>query len=382
MKVNKFFMLGLAGLAFAACSNEEEIGNQFPDGNGAVSVRILNPAVTRSITGGTTGAADSQVKLKGELIVTVTYTDSEGQHNKSIVYDVDNRPETGDIELKFWNITRPTKITASINGGIVSYASTSINATTPNMQAAPENIPAYGETSTINDATEKGTPNLNNQYDGRDKSKTETGAQSGDELKEYMMYEATINMDIPVARLEVSDISHESHSDTDACEYTNLTIIGAYMDNLLLTAGAAGPTNYCWGGPNTNTGIGAVAILKDAVNEESGSDFKSGSFPSDGQAFAYNFYPGTTNPVFKIYFKATESGKTEVESRYAMITEYKDGDGNPVVMEKGHIYRVTKATLTDENVVGYEDELVYGLSVTVVEAKWTIVDLNVTWATE
>ena len=27
MKLNKFFMLGLAGLAFAACSNEENSGN-------------------------------------------------------------------------------------------------------------------------------------------------------------------------------------------------------------------------------------------------------------------------------------------------------------------------------------------------------------------
>lgn len=26
MKLNKFFMLGLAGLAFAACSNEDEVG--------------------------------------------------------------------------------------------------------------------------------------------------------------------------------------------------------------------------------------------------------------------------------------------------------------------------------------------------------------------
>lgn len=28
MRMNKFFMLGLAGLAFAACNNDEELGNQ------------------------------------------------------------------------------------------------------------------------------------------------------------------------------------------------------------------------------------------------------------------------------------------------------------------------------------------------------------------
>lgn len=33
MKLNKYFMLGLAGLAFAACSNDDEIGKNLPDDN-------------------------------------------------------------------------------------------------------------------------------------------------------------------------------------------------------------------------------------------------------------------------------------------------------------------------------------------------------------
>ena len=39
-------MLGLAGLAFAACGNEEEVGgNVTPEGNGAVSIKIVTPTV-------------------------------------------------------------------------------------------------------------------------------------------------------------------------------------------------------------------------------------------------------------------------------------------------------------------------------------------------
>ena len=52
MKLNKFFMLGLAGLAFAACSNDDELGNGLPDDNTPktliVSIKGLGDASTRA----------------------------------------------------------------------------------------------------------------------------------------------------------------------------------------------------------------------------------------------------------------------------------------------------------------------------------------------
>lgn len=43
MKLNRFFMLGLVGLAFAACGNEDEAENALAQGNGAVSIKIVSP---------------------------------------------------------------------------------------------------------------------------------------------------------------------------------------------------------------------------------------------------------------------------------------------------------------------------------------------------
>lgn len=154
MKMNKFFMLGLAGLAFAACSNEEEAvnnGSQF-NGNGAVSVKIVKPAVTKTLSPGTT------VDVTGDITITLI-------RKKSATSQTDDYSETitiasnqlqGTTELKFWNVYQPTKLTASINGGEPSYTATAITSKVSEdedasqlWQVAPASAPAYGETSTF-----------------------------------------------------------------------------------------------------------------------------------------------------------------------------------------------------------------------------------------
>lgn len=65
MKLNKYFMLGLAGLAFAACSNEDEVGKNLSDDNTPktliVSIKGLGDASTRADinAGGSIWAGDA-----------------------------------------------------------------------------------------------------------------------------------------------------------------------------------------------------------------------------------------------------------------------------------------------------------------------------------
>ena len=111
MKLNRFFMLGLAGLAFAACSNEEEpgINNRFPDGTGAVTVKLINPALTRAIETPTDGTAGTTtIAITGDLTVSLyeaaDVTDGEpnpGVTPKMIVIDAAQVED--DTELKFCN---------------------------------------------------------------------------------------------------------------------------------------------------------------------------------------------------------------------------------------------------------------------------------------
>lgn len=394
MRMNKFFMLGLAGLAFAACSNEEDaVNNSFPEGTGVVSVKLINPALSRTITDPTGGTAGTTtIAIDGNLTVSLYEASdvtggvpNEGATPKTITIAADEVSNT--TALKFWNVTNPGLITVSINGGEKSYASTAIETTA--LQCAPASIPAYGETTGFTLTGDTESPVIAND------DKTEAGAVEGDQNKTYQLYTASVDMAIPVARLEVSGITHVTHAGApdDVCEYTTLTIAGAYMDNLYTKGGTYSETDdkysdatvlqdYCWD-EDGDLGTGIDAVLKDAIpGEASARSFLTGTWPAEGDAFAYNFYAGSENPVFKIYFDTSVgSGDPRPAPRFAMVTKYVDADGDEVTFENGKIYRITKAELADGNIIGDEGgNTLYGVVVTVTEATWSIVDINAEWA--
>ena len=170
--MNKFFMLGLAGLAFTACSNEEDaVNNSFPDGTGVVSVKLINPALTRTITDPTPGTAGTTtIAIKGDLVVSLyeasdvtAGTPNVGATPKTITINADD--VSSSTELKFWNVTKPGLITVSINGGQKSYASTAIE--TSALQSKPEFIPAYGETTGFTLTGDTDSPVITNDEIGR-----------------------------------------------------------------------------------------------------------------------------------------------------------------------------------------------------------------------
>lgn len=410
MKLNKFFMLGMVGLAFAACSNEEDAVS-FPDGGGAVTVKLVNPSVlTKTVTDPTEG--NGNVTITGDITISLydNQTDNVSQtmtlHSTSI---------TNATELTFWNVTSPKKITVSINGGTNSYTGISIEG----LQDDPANIPAYGQTEHFTLTETMDSPNPDNAYNADQKKGTESGAKSGDENKKYQIYTAKVTMAIPVARLEVSGIKHKGHPQTasgDDCEYAKLTIKGVYMDNLYTLGGEysenydANATDfynsifgngtsiqdYCWEA-NKGLGTGLTAILKDEItaNDEPGEDFleENASWPVDAadgtpQAFAYNFYPasGIENmPKFKIYFDTSVSSdpaNPKPAPRFAMITKYKKENGEDLTaFEPGKIYRITNAELVDGNIIGDEGgNTLYGVEVTVKQAEWSVVKITADWA--
>lgn len=405
MKLNRFFMLGLAGLAFAACSNEEEpgINNRFPDGTGAVTVKLVNPALTKALqlvdpTDGTAGT--TTIAITGDLTVSL-YEKSDleadgvtpkGTANpKQIVIDAAQVED--DTELKFWNVTEPGLITVSINGGQKDYSATSIDDS--KLQSLPASIPAYGETTSFTLTANTDSPVYDNNNDGTNDG-TEAGASEDDESTKYQMYTASVKMAIPVARLEVSGIHHKQDHGQETCEYTKLTIGGAYMDKLYAQGGeyaesgskysigtGINVTDYCWLKDNSNAyGTGETAVLKIEIDgDETARSFLTGNWPAENKAFAFNFYVGAEMPIFKLYFdKATGSTNPKSEPRYAMITEYKLNGQTLTAFEAGKIYRITNAELVDGNILGDEGgNTLYGVVVTVEEATWSVVDISATW---
>lgn len=377
-------MLGLAGLAFAACNNEEELSNQLPEGTGAVTINIVSPAMTRSVETGTT---DNSVTVTGPVTITLEATTGGGS------ITLTEQQLASQNSVTFWNVESPTKVTVTMNGGKNSYTS---DAPTVFEDVAPASIPAYGETSSFTLTSVTASPG------DKGGSGYETGADAEDVSSVYQLYTATVNLAIPVARLEVSGIKHittDSHA-ADDCAYETLNIAGVYLDNVYATGtgvtyadgafpcASGAPTDYSYDGIN---GTGIEAIWKDAAVT---TDFLSvdAVWPETvGQAYSYYFFGanGAGNlPKFKIYFDVSVAKDTDhplPAPRYAMITKYKEtaenGGGEITKFEPGHIYRITSAQLTDENIIGDEGgNTLYGVEVTVEEATWTVKTIDAEWA--
>lgn len=388
-------MLGLVGLAFAACNNEEDLSNQLPEGSGAVTIKIVSPAMTRTVETGTTA---NSVIVKGG--VTITLEASNG--NQTINLTAEELAAINDGKVTFWNVETPTKVTVSMNGGKNSYAG---EAPTVFKGIAPAAIPAYGETSSFKLTGETGSPILDNDNTSEKGDKSETGAVDGDQDKTYQLYTATVQLAIPVARLEVSGIKHITTTagghTSDDCKYQTLTIAGVYLDNVYATGAGVtyangafpcvtgiAPTDYSYDGEH---GTGIEAIWKDAAVTTNFLTADAVWPETAGQAYSYYFFgaDGADNlPKFKIYFDtslAKEEDHPLPAPRYAMITKYKEtlenGGGEITKFVPGHIYRITSAQLSDENIIGDEGgNTLYGVEVTVEEATWTVKTIDADWA--
>lgn len=397
MKLTKSLFLAFAGLGLFACSNEDVTDNggaQFK-GNGAVAVKIVSPdLLTRNAGGATDGVAGSSVAIEGNLVITLTGKTLDEEGNPTVPYEqsitidaskLKSASEESATILKFWNIAVPEKLTASINGGVADYRS--VDLSSPSMQVAAANVPAYGETTsfTKKSDTEGQSPILGEDNDTK-KDGTEQGAGEGDATKVYEMYEASVTMAIPVARLEVSNITHVKHAgtDEDQCIYTELKADGAYLDGYTTQGseykGASFPNSVGVAGDFSFDGIHGTGAISGLIDKfEEAQSFKTEqTLPGP---FTYNFYANGTNPVFKLFF-GTAKGTNIIEPRYAMVTKYKDATTHEeVTFQNGHIYRIVGATLYDKNIIGDEGgNTLFGVEVTVEEATWTLHTIEADWA--
>lgn len=390
MKFSKSLFLAFAGLGLFACSSEEVVDNtQLPDGVGAVTINIVSPSMSRAIVDGT---AATTVPVTGDVVISL----EAGNGPQSITL------EAADLAVQqsvtFWNVENPSKITVSMNDGEASYVGEAPTIFTGD----PAGVPAYGETQSFILTANTASPG------DKGGAVYETGANSGDENKTYQLYTASVKLAIPVARLEVSGIQHiitgEHEAGTDGkCAYNKLYIAGVYLDNVYaegtgvtyangaFPCASGTPTDYSYDGTDA-TGTGAAAILKDAATV---TDFLTANqtWPETAdKAYAYYFYGanGAENlPKFKIYFNQSEAKDASYPlpaPRYAMITKYtkaNEGGGTTEItkFEPGHIYRITSAKLTDENIIGDEGgNTLYGVVVTVTEAAWTVETIGAEWA--
>ena len=372
MKLRKGLFMLCAGLSLCACSSDD--GNQFPEGNGIVEVRIVPPTSARSIVTGTSGSNNDKIQISGTYTVTLTaasITDGNGA-TRTFTQTVYSSQSTNTVT--FTGVKNPTKVTVTLNNGSADYKETGI-ATLNGEDKLANNAPAYGETTTF-------TP--------------------GAAVDNVITYAASVQMAIPIARLEIGDIYYSPEVSTI---FQDLTVGGVYLDKLrtqgskysngAFEAQTTEVNDYKYSGSN---GSGDNHVLGDAVTSVNfistdGEGVKSANttsrLPGDSKVYAYNFYGATvgsnatgSNPHFKIYFSSTQlTSEANPVERYAMITSYNTDGSTPITLENGKIYKVTAIALDDKYIVSDEENnTTYNVSVTVTEARWTIQEVNGSWA--
>lgn len=385
MKTLKSLFMLCAGLSFCACSSDNE--PQFPEGTGAVEVKIVAPQTRAATEGDNQGTT---VEVTGNIYVTVVHHGGTEEWTQKVA--------AGETSVKFYGVTNPTKVKVSMNGGDESYTFDELVGESTNVEYTIKD--AFGENETTSSESfdlqaVKTVPVYGEAVPTLTGTIEQPANQPNGALKKYQMYTATVNLKIPVARLEVS-INRE----TASTQYATLTATGAYLDNLYSNIGVeyadgaypnivptVDPTNYYYAAAYYGNAFTAQGTGVSPLQAALGTDFVNAG---STEVVGFNIYgtPAANVPHFKFIFTnaSAAQGQEAVPSvMYAKIISYVDGEGNPISLNNGEIYQIIDLAIEDSNIGMMEDnesDLEFGLTATVVKASWEIKEVKGTWADE
>lgn len=356
MRMNKFFMLGLAGLAFAACNNEEVIDTAHQNG-ATVTVRFVGDAITRTLetpTTGDNGQTFPVVVNSGAITLTAQAVDVPSQQISG--------PLNGSSEYTFTGVRAPELIKVVVNDGIKTDMSLA------NVYSTGLAEPLYGESSTFVQDEKTGN------------------------------YTVTINLERRLARLQFSGLNFT----TEGSSYTALTLDGIYLNGAVKTENGtdkaiannigAWETVKTWTDAPVYDEINAVII---------GTGAQTGPWPSNDQCYAYNIFPASDAdnlPKLTVCFSgAVQNNVSGSPYRYARVAKYKfdsskgqlqlpegeddgiDDSGYITNFKAGYIYNITGLILEDGDLGPTPDGEGVTLTATVTVEPWTLVNATVEW---
>ena len=356
-------MLGLAGLAFAACSNDDEVTSAM-DGDAVVRVNI--------VTAGSTRAVDTPVAgedLSGQAVVVksvkLILTAEKGGDTKDFSsLDQINNPEKPVI---FEGVRNPSKLEVFINGG-------------------------KAENLTLQEVVETGL--------AAPMYAAKTGAEFGEPVDEksngktVKTYKVTLNPQHETALVEFSGIKHADHQGKP-CAFKTITLDGIFMDNIQTAEGGDRATYESW----ELAKKGAPTF--EVINEDFMTPDKVWPAAVEQQAkcYAYNMFPGTCASLVLAASNITANDGFDalLTNGYARVARYKldvtkmtseqkqalgaNDEGYITEFKAGYVYRIKDIVVPDEawgpTPAGGEDVNVLVVEVTV--NPWKLVSGTVEW---
>ena len=348
MKLNKFFMLGLAGLAFAACSNEDEVGNDLSQNSKTITVKIETGGYTTraSGNGAWTNGANNQSQITVNT-VTLYLLDKDG----AIV-------DTKTLEKKFSDTFHGVSGTVTKIAAVANCQPTA-SGTWANIVAetfdvadyqTAENAPVYAEAV---DITYKNTD-----------------TQDG-----YPMYEATLQMATKMSRIELSGNLQCTNLAESAYKTLTLEYVGINRANTKFTLDGTGSdphsvTDNLPGFPDTGT----PTAFYDAAAAPAPVLSNKNTSVALGTSYGYSVC-GMPELLLRFDSEPIDNvteGYIIYDPAYLKITGFKTAGGNTVAMEPGKIYQITDLEFTEENITTLEKDKIC-ITATVSVAPWDIV---------
>lgn len=348
MKLNKYFMLGLAGLAFAACSNEDEVGNDLSQNSKTITVKIETGGYTTRASGNEawTNGANNQSQITVNT-VTLYLLDKDGAI-------VDTKTLANKLSDTFHGVSGTVTKIAAVANCQPTASGTWANVVAETFDVADyqtaENAPVYAEAV---DITYKNT----------------------DTQEGYPMYEATLQLATKMSRIELSGNLQCTNLTESAYKTLTLEYVGINRANTKFTLKGIGSdphsvTDNLPGFPDTGT---PTAFYDAAATPAPVLDDKNTSVAL-GTSYGYSVC-GMPELLLRFDSEPIDNvteGYIIYAPAYLKITGFKTDGGNTVAMEPGKIYQITDLEFTEENITTLEKDKIC-ITATVSVAPWDIV---------
>lgn len=352
MKLNKYFMLGLAGLAFAACSNEDEGNDILTKGTKQISVTISAGSYGQTKAGsGWTEDADKAInpqniklyllKADGNIVEV-----KDAQVGSDNVYHNVSPEVTKIAAVANFNEDTPLPIEGNWDNDILK---------------ATLNMNKYGVASTAPLASKVAdlVPNGTDAADGN------------------TMYTATVELATMLSRIELSGNLTCTNLGVSAYSKLVLTHIGLNGVHQQFTLGGKPVGNELY--DKTNQGGYPVSVPACFYDETSGPEITTTAETALLAGYGYNVLgqPKEMLLKFDTEFKSpVTEGFIVYDPAYLKITGLKTAGGK-VTMEAGKIYQITDLEFTEEDLTDLDPgEPTICVTATVKVKDWEIVPVK------
>ncbi len=345
MKLNKFFMLGLAGLAFAACSNNDEAEEAFLKEGKQVTVTIATGNFgTRATDAWTTDKTISVDKPK------IYFLDKD--ENVVEVRDAKVGEETYHKVA-----TSVTKIAATANCELTVAK----GASWKEIMDHKLNVADYMVAASVPLSTDVA-------------DLLPTGGNDNGDDHSYPVYKAEITLSTPLSRIELSGNLTCTNLGTSAYEQLQLICVGVNGANTKFTL--AGDGSDAVMDTNDATGFPSDAIPTQFYDEVTTPTLTTTAGVALATSYGYTIKgkPEQLLLKFDTEFKnPVTEGFIVYDPAYLKIVGFKDATTQAdVTVQDGYIYQITNLEFTEEDLTSLDDQKYICVTATVNVKPWEI----------